>query len=210
MSLPGLLVLTDRSACTGPLVDVVAVAVECGARAVVLREKDLPDRERARLADEIAALLAPVDGLLVLAGGRGDAVHLAAAQAFPVPRPRLVGRSCHTVVEVEQARLQGCDYVTASPVFRTPSKPGYGPTLGVEGLAPMTRVALPTYALGGVRPGDVAACLGAGAHGVAVMGPVMRDPSITAGYLLALHRAASRHALRCLVTRSVAGDSMGG
>jgi thiamine-phosphate pyrophosphorylase len=42
------------------------------------------------------------------------------------------------------------------------------------------------YALGGVGPGDVPALLAAGAAGVAVMGPVMRDPSVVAAYLAAL------------------------
>ncbi|MCU1605038.1 MAG: thiamine monophosphate synthase, partial [Modestobacter sp.] len=95
-ALPRLLVLTDRTQCTGPLVETVAAAVAAGARAVVLREKDLPGGERDRLADRLAAVLAPVNGLLVRAGaGEGAAVHLAAADPFPVPRPALVGRSCH-------------------------------------------------------------------------------------------------------------------
>ncbi|PZA20289.1 thiamine phosphate synthase, partial [Modestobacter versicolor] len=41
-------------------------------------------------------------------------------------------------------------------------------------------------ALGGVAPDDVAACRAAGAYGVAVMGPVMRDPALVAAYLDAL------------------------
>ncbi|MQA35899.1 thiamine phosphate synthase, partial [Modestobacter roseus] len=40
--------------------------------------------------------------------------------------------------------------------------------------------------LGGVRPDDVAGCLAAGAHGVAVMGPVMREPAVVGAYLAAL------------------------
>ncbi|MQA36393.1 thiamine phosphate synthase, partial [Modestobacter roseus] len=169
--LPRLLVLTDRGQCAGPLVGAVASAVEAGARAVVLREKDLPAPERDRLAAELAALLAPVGGLLVVAGpGPGDAVHLAARDPFPEPRPALVGRSCHDAVEVAQAAAEGCDWVFVSPVNPTPSKPGYGPPLGLPGLARLAAGAPPVYALGGVRPDDVAGCLAAGAHGVAVMG----------------------------------------
>ncbi|MCW2697251.1 MAG: thiamine monophosphate synthase, partial [Modestobacter sp.] len=44
----------------------------------------------------------------------------------------------------------------------------------------------PAYALAGVTPADVPACLAAGAAGVAVMGPVMRDPALTTAYLAAL------------------------
>ncbi len=57
MTPPPLLVLTDRSQCSRPLRDVVAAAVEAGARGVALREKDLPDDERNRLADDLRALL---------------------------------------------------------------------------------------------------------------------------------------------------------
>ena len=47
MKLPRLLVLTDRTQCRGSLPATVASAVDAGARAVVLREKDLPADERA-------------------------------------------------------------------------------------------------------------------------------------------------------------------
>ena len=191
MTLPTLLVLTDRSQCSRPLVDVVAAVVGAGARAVVLREKDLPQTQRARLAERLQRILDPVGGLLVVAGARGRAVHLSARDVFPHPRPSLVGRSCHGAEEVASADAEGCDYVTVSPVFATPSKPGYGPALGAAGLALLTAAsAPPTYALGGVHPPDVASCLAAGAAGVAVMGPLMRDPELVPAYLAALRRGA--------------------
>ena len=189
MRLPPLLVLTDRSQCVGPLRDVVAAAVGHGARAVLLREKDLPDDDRDRLAEQLLTLLEPVGGTLVAASRPVpgvDAVHLAAGDPSPRPRPSLVGRSCHSREEVTRAGGEGCDYVTVSPVFPTPSKPGYGPVLGAEGLASIVCVGPPAYALGGVQPGDVAACVAAGARGVAVMGPVMRNPRTVAAYLEAL------------------------
>lgn len=190
MSLPSLLVLTDRSQCSGPLVGVVAAAIEAGARAVVLREKDLPAARRAVLAERLRAVLAPVGGVLIMAGPRGDAVHLSASDAFPVRRPGLVGRSCHDAREVEVAGEEGCDYVTLSPVFASTSKPGYGPALGVRGLAALTATATSVYALGGVHPPDVTSCLAAGATGVAVMGPVMRSPQLVAAYLTELPQVA--------------------
>ena len=187
MSTAPLLVLTDRHQCAGPLADTVQAAVRTGARTVVLREKDLPEPERTLLAEELSRVLAPVDGLLVVAGRSGDHVHLAATDAFPDPRPTLVGRSCHDAAEVAAAATGGCDYVTVSPVFPTSSKPGYGPRLGLAGLqALITDDAPPVYALGGIHPSDVARCLHAGATGVAVMGPVMRTPALVADYLEAI------------------------
>ena len=172
-----LLVLTDRTASPRPLRDQVAAAVDGGARAVVLRERDLPAPERAHLADRLRALLAPVGGLLVLAGpGSPDAVHLAARDPLPSPRPRLVGRSCHDAAEVAAAAAEGCDWTTVSPVHLTATKPGYGPALGVAGLAALTALpgTPPAYALGGVDASTAHACREAGAHGVAVLGAVMR------------------------------------
>lgn len=191
MKLPTLLVLTDRTQCTRPLVDVVAATVEAGARAVMLREKDLPETQRLRLAERLRLILEPVAGLLILAGPRGEAVHLAARDAFPTQRPPLVGRSCHGLDEVAAAGVEGCDYVTISPIFATESKPGYGPTLGIPALTALASAAPPAYALGGVHPPDVAGCLAAGASGVAVMGPLMRTPQLVAAYLTALHQGAA-------------------
>ncbi|MDP9428085.1 MAG: thiamine phosphate synthase [Actinomycetota bacterium] len=187
MNLPRLVVVTDRTQAAGPLTEVMAHAVAAGARAVVLRDRDLPDDERAALAADLRAVLEPVGGLLVTAGPAGSgAVHLAAADPFPDPRPTLVGRSCHSASELARARAEGCDWAFFSPVFPTASKPGYGPALGVEGFARLQPLGPPAYALGGVGPDDVPALLAAGAAGVAVMGPVMRDPSAVRAYVTAL------------------------
>lgn len=190
MRLPRLLVLTDRTQCRGGLVEAVATAVDSGARAVVLREKDLPEDDRRRLGDELHAVLEPVGGLLIhggLAGSsRCDAVHLSGRDPFPAVRPRLVGRSCHSADELARAGEEGCDLVMISPVFATSSKPGYGPALGLDGLAALLPGAPRAFALGGIRPEDVPGCLGAGAYGVAVMGAVMRDPRTVRAYVYAL------------------------
>jgi len=187
VTLPRLLVLTDRTQCRGSLIATVATAVDAGARAVVLREKDLAARYRDALAAELRELLDPVGGLLVRAGaGSGDAVHLAARDPFPSPRPGLVGRSCHDAAEVARAHGEGCDWVFVSPVFLTASKPGYGPALGLAGLAALVPQDPPVYALGGIGPDRVAGCLAAGARGVAVLGTVMRDPASVHDLLAAL------------------------
>jgi thiamine-phosphate diphosphorylase len=194
VTLPRLLVFTDRTQCRGPLVETVAEAIHCGARAVVLREKDLPEEDRAGIATALRGLLRPVAGNLIMAGAGADAVHLAARDAFPASRPALLGRSCHDAIELAAACTECCDYVTLSPVFATGSKPGYGPALRPDGLRVLLGGASgprpPAYALGGVRPADVAACLRAGAHGVAVMGTVMRTPRSVTDYLAALQEAA--------------------
>ena len=192
------LVLTDRKQARLPLAEVVAAAVAGGARWVVLREKDLPRAERVDLASALRAILAPVGGRLIVAGPDalggavgsrvgtdGGAVHLAAADRIP-SGVGLVGRSCHDAGEV--ARLSTEDYAIVSPVFVSASKPGYGPALGLRGLAGLaSRTPKPVLALGGLETAAQAiACVAAGAAGVAVMGAVMRadDPGAVVAALV--------------------------
>lgn len=187
MNRPRLIVVTDRAQAAGDLTVTLARAIDHGARAILLRDRDLPAPHRQALADHVRPLLAAVDGWLIVAdpapSDHGDAVHLGAAQPMPDPRPALVGRSCHSRAEVDRAVAERCDYVLVSPIYPTASKPGYGPALGPSGLAALVRVGQPAYALGGVSPETVADCRAAGAYGVAVMGPIMRDPSLIAAYL---------------------------
>jgi thiamine-phosphate pyrophosphorylase len=179
----GVVVVTDRRQAVAPLLEQVVAAVAGGARWVLLREKDLPTRERAALADRLREALAPYGARLIVAGPDplgGDAVHLAGADPVPaLDEGVLVGRSCHGPADLDRLTVE--HYVTVSPVFASASKPGYGPPLGPDGLAGLCRrTHRPVLALGGVEtPQRAAACVAAGAVGVAVMGAVMRasDPA---------------------------------
>jgi len=181
-----LLVLTDRTLTGGrPLVDVVAAAVRGGARAVILREKDLTVAERAMLASGLRPIVNDAGGVLIVASDTtipSDGVHLAAADPFPRDdRPAIVGRSCHSLAEVRAAQAEGCDYVTLSPIFASSSKPGYGPAIGLRDMRDIAdEVTISIYALGGVDSTIAAICQRAGAAGVAVMGAVMcaEDPEL--------------------------------
>jgi thiamine-phosphate diphosphorylase len=187
--LPRLLVLTDRTQCrSGDLVGTVRSLVDAGVRAVVLREKDLPEGARHELAEELRPILHAASGQLLVASDPrlpSDGVHLAAADALPDHRPAIVGRSCHTIAEVVAAEEEGCDYATLSPVFLSSSKPSYGPPLGPDELRRASqRAHVPVYALGGVDSAAKAArCLAATAAGVAVMGLAMREPTTVADLL---------------------------
>jgi thiamine-phosphate diphosphorylase len=195
----GVVLLTDRRLAGAPLVEVAAAAVAGGVRWVVLREKDLPRDERLELAERLRAVLAPVGGRLVVAGVDpldGDAVHLPAAGPHPPPALPLVGRSCHDAAELGQLSTE--DYVTLSPIYPTATKPGYGPALGpalaARLMAGCELARLPWLALGGVdRPERVAACVAAGAAGVAVLGAVLRaaDPVLVARRLTEAFAVAS-------------------
>jgi thiamine-phosphate pyrophosphorylase len=197
---PPLLLITDRRQAARPLPEVVAAALEGGCRWISLREKDLPAGEQIALARRLAALAEPFGATLILHGDPALAreaglagVHLPSranveGTRFMMGKSMWLSVSAHDLNEVLTAAAGGADAVTLSPIFLTASKPGYGPALGLHRLAEAaTASPIPVIALGGIGPGNAAACLAAGAAAVAVMGEVMRaaDPAASVAALIA-------------------------
>lgn len=198
---PPLLLITDRHQVADDLVGAVAECVEGGCRWVSLREKDLPRDHQSALLMRLRPMLARVGGVLtihgdVTLGSLCDGVHLPAGGDIVTARAilgpgALIGVSCHDRAGVVAATRDGADYATLSPIFLSKSKPGYGPALGPAALSGLS---LPTLALGGVEAGTVAACMAAGAAGVAVMGGPMRQPRSMTGLLAVLAATPGRKA----------------
>jgi thiamine-phosphate pyrophosphorylase len=120
---------------------------------------------RSRRAPDDVGRAAPV----VASGGGAPHTLGEVGRAAPVAAPW--GRSCHTPDEVRRAAADGAGWATLSPYAESASKPGHGPALAASAYAGLP---VPTYALGGITPENAAAARAAGAHGVAVMGAVMR------------------------------------
>jgi thiamine-phosphate pyrophosphorylase len=182
---PPLLIISDRSQVRRPLTEIAAAAFEGGCRWFSLREKDLPAAERLALLAALVAVgrhydatVMAHDDLEAVAVTGAGGVHLPSGGDPRAARARLphglIGVSAHTPGEAA-ALAAGADYVTISPIFLTDSKPGYGPALGLAGLAATIAAAKgPVVALAGIDSGNARSCLDVGAAGVAVMGEVMR------------------------------------
>jgi thiamine-phosphate pyrophosphorylase len=187
---PPLLVISDRVQARRPLERVAEAAFAGGCRWFSLREKDLPPAERrdllaalVRLGRRFGATVMAHEDVAAVAAVGADGVHLPSGGSPRSARAQLpggmIGASAHSAAEAAALLGAGADYVTVSPVFLTASKPGYGPALGLAGLAGIVIGAPgPVVALGGITPQNAALCRAAGAHGIAVMGEVMRaaDP----------------------------------
>ncbi|NKB57765.1 MAG: thiamine phosphate synthase [Alphaproteobacteria bacterium] len=196
MAAPSLLLITDRRNTALPLAEVVAQALQAGCRWIMVREKDLATAELCPIVDATVAVAKDFGATVSINNDftaasicKVRAVHLPQGQPVAMIRrvmgpETLIGVSAHSPTEALQATADGANYITASPVFPTDSKPGYGPALEAEGLAAITAaVSVPVLALGGVTSENAGACIEAGAAGVAVMGSVMR--SETPGQVIA-------------------------
>ncbi|HZB90698.1 MAG TPA: thiamine phosphate synthase, partial [Stellaceae bacterium] len=197
--------ITDRQQARRPLEEIAEAVFAAGGRWLSLREKDLDPAARTALLARLVAL-GRRSGAVVGVHEDVDAAHAAGAAALHLPAgvaPRaargvlgataLIGGSAHGAAEIAALAAAGADYATLSPIFPSAGKPGYGPALGLERLAraaATTRLSI--LALGGIDAGNAAACIAAGAAGIAVMSGVMTaaDPALVMAGLIRTLRGA--------------------
>ncbi|MGH9858792.1 MAG: thiamine phosphate synthase [Candidatus Acidiferrales bacterium] len=116
-------------------------------------------------------------------------------RSSPVPAPRtpaadaparvppgfLLGRSCHSLPEAQQAQRDGASYVILGPIFSTPSKIEFGEPLGLARLAEVCRaLRIPVLAIGGITVESAPQCLSAGAAGLAAIRLFQWSPQLPA------------------------------
>lgn len=153
--------------------EIAASSARCGF-ALMLRD---PEHGRERV-EELAAFSLkhtlpanltlisnsfPIDGI--------EFVHCTSSQLRDglagLEQSRELGYSTHSLEEIRRAEGHGARYVTLSPIFPSPSKPG-DPGLGIERLRQIaSRTSLPLFALGGIDRVTALQSIAAGAYGIA-------------------------------------------
>jgi len=160
------------------------LALRGGARLVQLREPHLAPQEYQSYARQVsdlchrygAKVLLNADPEWVQACG-ADGVHLNSRrlmewQRRPLGNEYWIGASCHNAEELNQAANLGADFAVLSPVAPTASHPNAAP-LGWEAFSRLCAgVALPVYALGGMRVQDLNRSYQAGAQGLAMVSEI--------------------------------------
>ncbi len=179
------------------LLAVIERHLAAGVELIQIREKDLPARELLELVRRVLALGSPRGTKILVnsradvalaCGAHG--VHLPADSIAParlrtiVPPGFLIGVSCHSVEEARAAEREGADFAVFGPVFGkrgqaalstggqgslSPFPPfPHGEPLGLERLREACQGGrMPVLALGGVNEQNAAACVAAGAAGIA-------------------------------------------
>ena len=195
-----LLCVTHRKLCRGDFLERVEALAACRPRGIILREKDLPEREYEALAARVMAVCKARGVNCILHSFVRTALALD-TKALHVPMHilrdmsgeerkhfEILGASCHSAEEAREAEMLGCTYVTAGHIFATGCKPGLPPR-GLEFLHEVCgAVSIPVYAIGGIGPDNIAAVRAQGAAGACVMSGAMEcaDP---AAYFAAFERA---------------------
>jgi len=115
----------------------------------------------------------PVEGVHV--GQEDDPI---AVVRDKVGRHVIVGKSTHSLKQARAAQDEGADYIGFGPIFATPTKPDYQPI----GLADIKQVhddlALPIFCIGGIKMGNLAQVMAAGAQRVVIVSGLLKTPDI--------------------------------
>jgi thiamine-phosphate pyrophosphorylase len=166
---------------------VLEQALEGGVKAVQLREKDLGGKElfemaekSRRLCDRFKASLFINDRIDVALAVDAAGVQLgktsmpiSSARALLGPQ-RFIGVSVHSVEEAKHAERCGADFTLFGPVYFTPSKAAFGAPQGLDALKKVVEtIALPVYAIGGIKSENIIDVRAAGIRGVALISAII-------------------------------------
>jgi thiamine-phosphate pyrophosphorylase len=177
-----LYLVTDDETPTAQLPSLISRAVAGGVDLVQLRRKQAEVGELRTVAAEClhaahaGGAMFLVDDHVGLAMAIGaDGVHLGQTDQDPVearaqlgPEP-LLGLSTHNKAQVLRSVSLPVDYLSAGPVYATPTKPGR-PAVGFEHVSVAAlRAAVPVVAIGGLDRGTVGRAVAAGADMVGVV-----------------------------------------
>jgi thiamine-phosphate pyrophosphorylase len=197
-----LIVITDaRLAAPRSAIDLAKEALDAGAPAIQLRDKDATAGE---LLQQARALLGPVraagallfinDRLDVALAAGADGVHLGpddipvAAARRVVPPGFLIGFSTDDPDTARRAQADGASYIGCGAVFGTTTKSDIGDeAIGTARLDDVARaVNIPVIGIGGITEASIGRVAATAAAGAAVAGAVMRADDV-------------RHAVRTLL-----------
>ena len=173
---------------------VVEAAIRGGVTAVQYREKSANTRQ---MIDEARTLrqLCRAAGVPFIVNDRidvalavdADGVHVGqddmpvAIARRLIGKGRILGVSAGNVDEARKAEEEGADYIGASPIFATATKPDAPPAMGVEGLRRITKaVSVPVVAIGGMNAENASSIIAAGASGIAVVSAIVGAEDVEA------------------------------
>lgn len=190
---PFLYLISNRKLChPKPLEEVILEALDSGIRFIQLREKDLNSNDLYNLSKKIKTLtnkygayLLINDRIDIALAINADGVHLPEA-CLPVAKVRkllgkkkIIGKSLHVPVSLNDMDYAEIDFVTISPVFKPGGKAYKPKTIGTSRLKNIiSTIPVPVYCLGGVKPYHIDELKNAGASGIAVSSGIIKTSDI--------------------------------
>ena len=179
--------VTNRKLCNRPFTEQLERVCSHHPRALILREKDLPENEYELLAKNVLEICRTYDVPCILHTYTAVARRLGCSRIhLPLPLLRteatslgdfsLVGTSVHSVEDAIEAEKLGASYLTAGHIYVTDCKKGLPPR-GTGFLREVClQVSVPVYAIGGIHldENQMKEIIDSGAAGGCIMSGMMR------------------------------------
>ncbi|MGN1141423.1 MAG: thiamine phosphate synthase [Oliverpabstia sp.] len=179
--------VTNRHLCDRPFTEQLERVCSHHPRALILREKDLPEKEYELLAKNVLEICRNYDVPCILHTYTDVARRLGCSRIhLPLPLLRtnasslgnfsLIGTSVHSLEEAVEAEKLGASYLTAGHIYVTDCKKGLPPR-GTGFLREVClQVSVPVYAIGGIHldKTKMKEVIGCGAAGGCIMSGMMR------------------------------------
>ncbi|XHR30697.1 MAG: thiamine phosphate synthase [Chthoniobacteraceae bacterium] len=161
--------------------DVLARAIDDGVKIIQLRDKKGSADEIRPKAAKIQAhprrgsvlFLLNDDATLAREVG-ADGVHIGQDTDTVETRktlgePFVLGKTTHNLTQARQALAEGADYISAGPVYPTPTKPGR-PAVGLGYVREVAEnIPLPFVAIGGIDETNIDGVIQSGARTVGIV-----------------------------------------
>ena len=185
-----LICITNRKLCSNNFSDQIEMIASAHPKAIVLREKDLSEKEYEQLARQVMQICQKHGTQCILHSFSNVATALGAT-AVHMPLPllqkmtpqenshfQIIGASCHSLEEAKEAQDLGCTYITAGHIFLTDCKKGL-PGRGLPFLEEICKtVRIPVYAIGGISSQNIESVRKTGAAGACIMSGFMRCKTV--------------------------------
>ena len=167
---------------------IILEALKSGIQMVQYRCKEGSDNKKIKEATEIAKICQKFNSLFIIndrvdiaIATQADGVHLGqddmptAIARNLLGKDRLIGRSTHSVQQVLQAEIEGCDYIGAGPIYTTKTKPIsklVGPSYLIDAYK---NTNLPCFAIGGINSLNIKEVRSTGVKRVAICDAIMNS-----------------------------------
>ncbi|MGN1206461.1 MAG: thiamine phosphate synthase [Eubacterium sp.] len=182
--------ITNRTLCKDDFLTRIEYIAKKGvADVILLREKDLTEKEYYKLAEKVLSICEKHNRRCILHKYYNVAIELGCREIhLPLPilqemREKeigkewftIVGTSIHSLKQVKLATHLQVDYMTAGHIYETDCKKG----LPGRGLSFMKKVVgesvVPVYGIGGISMYNAPQVMDAGAEGVCIMSGFMLE-----------------------------------
>jgi len=190
MKIKGFYFITDSALSRKGIFQDVKNALQASVEIVQYRQKNNNSKE---MYEEALSLRKICQNIIFIVNDRidialavgADGVHLGqedlpcASARKILGKNRIIGVTVHTLKQAKEAQRNKADYLGASPIFRTSTKPDAGSPKGIELIRDIKKqVSVPLIAIGGINLDNAVQVVNAGADGLCAISAILTKPDI--------------------------------